>query len=165
MLRAACSFVGQAASDYLKSLITGSVSAMVCRLGTGELYSMLHYRQVARGKEPFRAIEYEGLDKIAGFFPINENMIQRFYERMVQDLLIVDLLGSWLKAEKVFKKELAQAKRCPLPDLEPYFHQHPWSLGLKGKRVLVIHPFETTIREQYRRRKMLFQNQDVLPEF
>ena len=164
-LRATYSFTGQLASDSIKLLITGADPAMICRLGTGELFSISHYRRVAQGKEQFRADKYDGLDKIAGFFPVNENMIRRFYERMVRDLQVVDILGSWLKEERVFRKELQTARKCPLADLEPYFHVYPWSSGLRGKKVLVVHPFEATIKRQYERRKSLFSNEEVLPEF
>ena len=36
---------------------------------------------------------------------------------------------------------------------------------LKGKKILVIHPFAGTIRSQYTRRELLFPGRDVLPEF
>lgn len=46
----------------------------------------------------------------------------------------------------------------------------PWSARLKGKKVLVIHPFERSIRMQYEKnREKLFSNKpeqaDILPEF
>lgn len=164
-LRKAFSFEGQLASDHIKSLILGEAPAMVCRLGTGELYSMIHYRKVVQGKAQFRADTYDGLDKIAGFFPIKEATIRRYYERMVKDIQIIDVLGSWLKDESVFKRELDHAEKCPLADLEPYYHENPWSSALEGKKVLVVHPFVATIRSQYERRKVLFQNPEVLPTF
>jgi hypothetical protein len=36
---------------------------------------------------------------------------------------------------------------------------------LEGKKVLVVHPFEETIRKQYERRRLLFKNPSVLPDF
>jgi hypothetical protein len=50
-------------------------------------------------------------------------------------------------------------------DLEPYFHREPWSEALRGLRVLVIHPFEKSIRSQYEKRKQLFKDPRVLPDF
>lgn len=164
-LRAYLSYSGQAASDAIKSMITGTSPAMICRIGTGELNTLVRYRMYLQGKERFQTGDYAGLDEIAGFFPVTEAMIDRYYWRMIQDIQIVDILGSWLKEELLFKRELSCAKRCPLPDLEPYYHERPWSAGLMGKRVLVVHPFEESIRKQYARRKELFQNSDVLPDF
>lgn len=36
---------------------------------------------------------------------------------------------------------------------------------MKGKRVLVINPFVNTIESQYKKRKKLFKNEKILPEF
>lgn len=50
--------------------------------------------------------------------------------------------------------------------LEPFYFGHkPWSHALRGKRVLVVHPFAKTIQNQYhRQRRLLFPNTSVLPE-
>lgn len=38
--------------------------------------------------------------------------------------------------------------------------------GTRGKKILVIHPFEESIKEQYsKNRKFLFDNKDILPDF
>lgn len=47
----------------------------------------------------------------------------------------------------------------------PLEFQTLWTYALKGKRVLVIHPFETSIRENYKLREKLFTNSKFLPEF
>lgn len=41
----------------------------------------------------------------------------------------------------------------------------PWTLALDGKKVLVIHPFGTSIREQYARRLEVTNLSKILPEF
>ena len=41
----------------------------------------------------------------------------------------------------------------------------PFTLSLKNKKVLVIHPFAKTIQDQYKKRELLFENPNVLPEF
>lgn len=43
--------------------------------------------------------------------------------------------------------------------------EHPWTRVLAGKKVLVIHPFAESIRSQYAKRALLFENPEVLPEF
>ena len=59
-----------------------------------------------------------------------------------------------------------KVKTIQLLLLEPYHAKHPWSRVLKGKKVLVIHPFAETIQHQYeQKRTLLFKNPDVLPEF
>ena len=52
-----------------------------------------------------------------------------------------------------------------LTALEPWYVEHPWTGGLSGKKVLVIHPFRETILRQYEKREMLFDSPETLPEF
>ena len=127
------SFRGQEASDHIKSLIHGNAPAMICRLGTGELNSIKLYRKVESGRGRFKEEDHDGLEKSAGFFPISREMIARFYQRMIQDIQIIDVLGSWLRDERFFRHELRNAKRCGLADLEPYYHGDPWSAALAGR--------------------------------
>ena len=49
--------------------------------------------------------------------------------------------------------------------IEPYYHENPWSDVLRNKKVLIIHPFVETIREQYKKRSQLFRNEKILPHF
>ena len=52
-----------------------------------------------------------------------------------------------------------------LQALEPFYHENPWSSALKGKKVLVIHPFEDSIKEQYSKKELLFEDKTILPDF
>lgn len=105
------------------------------------------------------------MSETAGFFPIESPMLEKFALLMLNDMKLVDVLGSWLWQEKFFIPELSAATRVPLADLEPYYHDHPWSLALKDKKVLVIHPFAKSISEQYKKRDLLFNGLKVLPDF
>jgi hypothetical protein len=49
--------------------------------------------------------------------------------------------------------------------LEPYFFENPWSASLEGLKVLVVHPFEKSIRSQYQKRRMIWSNRNILPNF
>lgn len=156
---------GARASELIGRLLLNERPVMICRFGNTELESLLKYRQVLKGNSPFDSSDYQSLDTNAGFFPVTEDMLARFYQRMIADMSEVDLLGSWIKGEEKFRHELINAKRCRLRDLEPYYHQEPWSATLEGKRVLVVHPFAETIRQQYLRRSHLFPDGRILPCF
>lgn len=48
----------------------------------------------------------------------------------------------------------------------PFLWKNPWTKYLKGKKVLVVHPFVDSIKSQYENnRTNLFEDPDVLPEF
>jgi hypothetical protein len=53
--------------------------------------------------------------------------------------------------------------------LEPLFALEqniaPWTLALEGKKVLVVHPFEASIREQFERRLEVTNLTKILPDF
>jgi hypothetical protein len=76
----------------------------------------------------------------------------------------IDVLGSWLKQEIFFDEQLKNSKKVVLEDLEPFFCTNPWTRALEGKKVLVVHPFTTTIESQYEKRHLLFEN-NLLPNF
>ena len=59
-----------------------------------------------------------------------------------------------------------QLKTTYLLDLEPWSSpEKPWSAALRGKKVLIIHPFTDTIQSQYQKRQEIFPGTDILPEF
>ena len=100
----------------------------------------------------------------AGFFPPTEEKIEQFCELMLQDMQQVDILGSWLPAERYFEEKLKASKKVQLMVLDPYWAQKPWTSALEGKKVLVVHPFAETIKAQYKKRELLFKN-NLLPQF
>lgn len=107
---------------------------------------------------------FEQMCDVAGFFPGDPDHFERFSEMMIAELPNVDILGSWLKEEYFFRRELSNAKSVMLEDLEPFFASNPWTRALAGKRVLVIHPFEKTIKAQYINKDLVFPDH-LLPEF
>jgi hypothetical protein len=49
-------------------------------------------------------------------------------------------------------------------DVFHYVHSNPWTQALKGKRILIISPFEETIREQLPHREKLYGGVDLFPD-
>ena len=77
----------------------------------------------------------------------------------------VDVLGSWRYNELLFDKELKSAVKVDRELMTPLLTEHPWTMALDGKKVLIVHPFARTIEKQYAQRKKLFRNTNILPEF
>lgn len=170
----------QAASNEIEQLIMSGLPVMVARLGANEINAVLNYRYIKETPKAKKIINFilfekiwwwdelqcQGLCNNAGFFPYTPANMDKFSELMISSMRNVDLLGAWVPGENRFKDDLGQAKICRLQDLEPYYHKNPWSAALKGKNVLVIHPFSESIKKQYNdNREKLFKNPDVLPEF
>lgn len=115
----------------------------------------------------------------AGFFPYDMNLGEQFTDKMLEVCSHIDLLGEWRRymEDYIYFKYQPNTKLTQLLHLEPwnmYKFPHssvkPWSAALKGKRVVVIHPFEESIRAQYEKKRVhiferIFDAEDILPEF
>ena len=77
-------------------------------------------------------------------------------------------MGVWFnpKEDYICRHYCPNARFIQLRGIEPYFWQSPWSAALKGKKVLVVHPFTESIKRQYSQaRDHLYADPDILPEF
>lgn len=164
-------------NDLIYQLLQRDAPCMIARFGSTEMLCLVNYLGVKRnnqnwkdyisGKTPEWWWENNVINQLrqwSGFFPARVDKVEQFCQLMIKDIPEVDLLGSWLLQEKYFKLELANAKMVVLEDLEPFFAKTPWTKALEGKKVLVVHPFADTIEDQYKKRKLLFEN-NLLPDF
>jgi hypothetical protein len=176
-------YSNQLASDLIKSRLIDNNPCMICRFGNIELeavnihlnVSTLNYISVLEkslnyilGKSPefwWNKNIKEVMRNNAGFFPVTDQSLENFGYRMLEDIKNIDILGSWLNLEVNISHLLRDALIVKLADLEPYYHFNPWTEALKDKKVLVIHPFEQSIQQQYKKRVLLFKDQRILPEF
>jgi hypothetical protein len=170
-------YKGQRASDLIKEVLLKNDPAMIARFGSNELNCVTNYYNIKHHSKKYGSYIKGDVGAFwwdtnmmkemsigAGFFPATTHALEKFARLMIADMKEVDVLGSWLQQEAVFEKELTKARRIRLEDIEPYYHDDPWSLALEGKRVLVIHPFEKSIQEQYLKKDLLFPKK-VLPQF
>lgn len=173
---------GQNANDLILETLQKDKPCLVARFGSGEMETTLRGIDVQRCCSTLKKICLliigesgpfwwdnsirAGICWMGGFFPVDNEALNDFSNRVCKDSSAIDVLGSWLPGEKYILKHFAHdAKAVPLNDLEPFRFDNPWTRALKGKRVLVIHPFSDTIKSQYSKRKVLFKDQDVLPDF
>jgi hypothetical protein len=167
------------ASTLISRALTSKEPTMIARLGAVELTCLVNYLGVSQkariggvrnyiaNKSPPWWWEPSVINQMAtnaGFFPLQIGLIEKFCEIMISDLTKVDILGSWLKEESFFHAELIKSKKVMLEDLEPFFTPNPWTQALEGKKVLVVHPFADTIKNQYTHREKLFPD-GLLPQF
>ena len=155
---------------------------MVGRLGSTEMNTIANYIGVR--DNPHSVIKYikgeitewwwnmtsiNQMQSNAGFFPISEENIIKYSKLMLEDVQQVDVLGSWVPQEVFIQEELKSAKKYALNNILPPILKSDspdsWTYSLKGKKVLVVHPFQETIENQYKKREKLFMNPDFLPQF
>ena len=172
---------GQMANDYIYESLNAMPSKplMCAKFGTIELgvvcaYEIKHRYPLKAYLDDFlhgRVSVYhknilDGLCRLSGFFPNKLQLGEKFYNLVLDDMREIDVLASYIYEEKYINKYL----NCVKVDLDgyyaPFMWQNPWTKYLKGKKVLVVHPFVDSIRYQYEHnRDKLFDNSDVLPEF
>ncbi len=99
-----------------------------------------------------------------GVFPETIDILEKFVERYLHDITHIDLLGSFNYAER-FMPLREDVINVHLECLYPFFVDNPWTKALKGKKVLVVHPFVESIQMQYQRREKIFENKDIWPDF
>lgn len=139
---------------------------MAARFGASELNAMAKGEYKEKIFERQRQKALTQLVNCSGFFPDDIDLLEQFCEEMHQSCRSLDLLGVWSNyMEDYFVDKYC--KKCtigPLIGLEPWYAEQPWTRALKGKKVLIIHPFEKTIQKQYKVRERLFPGTEILPE-
>jgi len=160
---------GDAANERIAQLLADDEPMMAARLGSVELSCLRYYLEKRRsGKRPYSARVRSSMATPAGFFPVTDENLDRFAELFLADLAQADLMGVWFNQyeDRVCNGFCPDAELVDFDCLEPFRFARPWSAGLAGRRVLVLHPFAESIARQYReKRQLLFPNPEVLPEF
>lgn len=106
----------------------------------------------------------------SGFFPKKRRLAVQFAKLMIDSIKETDILIRWwggIENYLIEEYTSKEVKLASLPSFEPWQEgvTLPWSAALKGKKVLVIHPFEDTIISQYKKREKIWPGTDILPEF
>lgn len=160
--------------------IRQDVPFMVGRFGGTELNTIV---SVLRSKKfPYIDRREYYLDRMytgAGFFPKDIELEERFVQLMLDCCKDIDLCGVWklFMEDYIIKTYAEQTQITELGWLEPWNLRSassaevlPWTHALAGKKVLIVHPFEKSIRSQYEMNRdkifeRLYPAELILPEF
>ena len=175
-----CDCDRQSSNDAIYVLLASGKPCMIARFGTTELMCLINYVAVHKeapfikkyweyvtgycGTPWWNENHFNTMNLWSGIFPPCQNTAERFSQRYMEDIPLIDMLAchQYTECHMPLRKDI---KRIQLEMLYPFFVERPWTRILKGKKVLVVHPFETTIKAQYAKRKLLFDKEDILPEF
>ena len=175
-----CDCDRQSSNDKIYELLASGKPCMIARFGTTEINCINNYLCVHSRKSYYRRIweyitdnthtpwwyedHFKTMSIYSGIFPVCQNTAEKFSERYLLDTPEIDLLACHQYYEK-FMPLRDDIQRVQLEMLYPFFVERPWTRILKGKKVLVVHPFVDTMKSQYQKRELLFSNPDILPEF
>lgn len=174
-------FEDQDASDQIKELLEGDQPVLIARFGSSELGAIIaclnsrkkglkKYLDYILSKSSAYTLRDSHLQRMhinAGLFPRKLNLVVRFSDLMMEDAKELDLLGSWLSDEyQVMEHIKKKTPSIPLHQIEPYYHENPWTEALRNKKIVVVHPFANTIKDQFENhRELLFSDERILPPF
>lgn len=168
------------ANQCIGRLILGARPFWVARLGHTELRLINAIQRMRILKKDDTLHEAcNALCNNAGFFPNRIEYIERYVDLMLDCIHDVDVHAYWpLDMENYYFRRYENCTDVMWYGyLEPWGmteiseNVYPWSHYLKGKKVLIIHPFSKTIEKQYETQRVrifsrLFSNvDDILPEF
>ncbi len=175
-----CDCDRQSSNDKIYELLSSGEACMISRYGTTEINCVNNYICVYKKRNSllkycdyitdcthtpwWNTSIFRDMYVNSGIFPPCQETAERFSERYLIDSEEIDLLGTHQYYEK-FMPLRKNVIRVQLEMLYPFFVERPWTRYLKGKKVLVVHPFEDTIHLQYSKRKLLFENEEILPDF
>lgn len=176
-----CDYFHQDASDLIYNGLVSKEPFAVSRFGHSELRTLLTYLHINETKSDFRKIwSYAIGDKVepwwfegtvrkithnAGVFPNDIITIERFCQLVLKEMVEIDVLGSWLGGERWVKPMMPHTKFMRFHDFYHFLHENPWTIALKGRKVLVVHPFTQSIQKQYKRKHEIFKGNHTLPDF
>lgn len=167
-------YYGEKIGDYydanrrIADGILGDKPFLACRFGDAELRTVVYALENKLGiRKGFPDYIRKKMSVCAGFFKTDDENMLKFGDLFLSCCKEIDVIGVWynLMEDYIIHNFAPNAHCVELDGLAPYMTDIPWSAALKGKKVLVIHPFKDSIEKQYAKRKLLFPGTDVLPEF
>lgn len=159
-------YQGQDGNDIIAKHLNSDKPEMICRFGSLELDTVRY--MLKNNKVMYPRWQKELFSNTAGFFPTDDYAMTRFACEQLEILKDVDVIACRQEKYELKTAEL-YLEHAHITNIDsitfPFLYNNPWSKYLKGKKVLVINPFDETIKKQYAKRELLFKNTEVLPEF
>jgi hypothetical protein len=160
-------------NQFLYEGLTGDKPFFAGRLGSVELECLTHYLYFL---DRFNQKDNRYPDNVkmmmninAGFFPTDDFLLDEFSQLYLSGLKKMDIIWSmWFsKFEDKLYGEYYRDKFIANYDntVFPIHKTKPWTSALEGKKVLVIHPFETSIKQNYKSKEKLFEGCEFIPDF
>lgn len=149
--------------DEIKNAIESKGSLCIGKIGGSESLALEAMTFGRKKKDAYRQ-----LCCWSGFFPkeYEEKDYNVYCREQAQAISMIDIIIHYpKKCEMFFLRKLIHHKICWCDCITPWLIKKQWMSLLKGKNVLVIHPYAELIEKQYAKREVLFQDNDMLPEF
>lgn len=156
-------------NNLLKKYMYDGQPFMFGRHGSNELLIALNGLMKERGIiKNIDCEKWETACQHSGFFPNEEKNYIEFNKLLIDASEQCDMYGTFrMIGEDYYIKHFMKknVKLTHLNMLDFWRYEEPYTYALQGKRVLVVHYLADQIKEQYKKRELLFENPKILPEF
>lgn len=162
------------ANEVLIRVASSSLPLAVSRLGTTENSVVKYYvENEVNGECAFPEHLSTAIKELSGFFPLDDQLLARFSRETLEHLRKIDVMAvrsekrehAYWNFENFFIRRFArESTLIDLNSLVPLGNPQSWTRELKGKKILVVHPFSRTVAQQFDKRHELFDIPDFLPD-
>lgn len=156
----------------MKTVLLSGKPQAIGKLGSVELQAVRSYLRFRHKPDWQHATQTHrrALYTNAGVFPDHPDIFQQYCEFLLYEILPeMTIMAVWhnLGEANIIRSYAPSAKLIAARSLESYYlPRRRWTSVLQAKIVLVVHPFLTSIKEQFKRRKEIWPGKDgLLPEF
>jgi hypothetical protein len=156
---------------YIKEIIQENKPFFIGRIAGCELKVAYCFQQ---GNLFDVVDELKELENNAGIFTKDNISLKEYTKRLIESYDHCTVIAEWEQNGKVFShtgsgQEYISKRTLMIPKidaraLEPYYFKDNWMTELKGKRVLIVHPFSKTFQKQLINLKKIFPNKSWFEE-
>ena len=148
---------------YIKGIIELNKPFFIGRIAGCELKVAYSYQ---KGDILDVVDELKELENNAGIYTKNSDSLAEYTSRLIQSYDHCTVIAEWPISGKVFAhtgsgQEFISTRtphiaKIDARALEPYYFEENWMTALKGKRILIVHPFSKTFAKQVPNLKNVF---------
>jgi len=148
---------------YIKGIIESNKPFFIGRIAGCELKVAYFYQ---KGDVLDIIDELKELENNAGIYTKNSDSLAEYTSRLIQSYDHCTVIAEWPTLGKVFahtgsgqefiSTRTPQIAKIDAIALEPYYFEDNWMSALKGKRILIVHPFYKTFSKQVPNLKKVF---------
>lgn len=150
---------------YIKSIIEQNNPFFIGRIAGCELKVAQFYQQ---GNLFDIVDELRELENNAGIYTKNNESLEKYTKKLIESYDHCTIIAEWEQTGKVYAhtgsgqqfitKRTPKTPKIDARALEPYYFKENWMTSLKGKKILIIHPFSKTFSKQVDNFKNIFPN-------
>lgn len=148
---------------YIKSIIEQNNPFFIGRIAGCELKVAYFYQQ---GNLFDIVDELRELENNAGIYTRDNVSLAEYSKKLIESYDHCTIIAEWEQEGKVFahtgsgqefiKKRTLNIPKIDARALEPYYFKDNWMPALKGKKILIVHPFSKTLEKQIKNFKNIF---------